>query len=53
MHKIMNFQNNFGFSLYAVPSMYHFVTTSENEIEFKREMLQLKLKYKSIRKILY
>ena len=35
----MSFQNNFGFSLYAVPSMYHFVTTLENEIEFKRKML--------------
>ena len=39
IHKIMNFQNNFGFSLYAVPSMYYFVTTLENEIEFKRKML--------------
>jgi len=32
----ISFQNNLGFSLYAIPSTCHLVTTLGNEMEFKR-----------------
>jgi len=37
VYRVVSFQNNLGFSLYAIPSTCYLVITLGNETEFKRE----------------